>query len=180
MNGTSMNLAVRRILTGSCGALILLALAIGCGDDTPTGSVHDNNWPDDGDTTIASFEQLTWKAYDADGTVQTGLELQWRISFSSTAGRHLKIIRYQLFDDSGETILDRTPFFELIATTDEIVSDKERWIPVDGPTAFATYRFEVQYETGRLLVNADDQSRWAGPFGSGMLDSTFTTTVIDP
>ncbi len=178
MNTTRMIRIVRRLLTGSCGALILLALALGCGDDTPTGSVHDYKDTDDGDTTVVSFEQLTWTAYDADGTVQTGLELQWRISFASTTGRHLKIIRYQLFDDSGATVLDRTPHFELIATQDQIISDKERWIPIDGPTAFATYRFEVQYESGHLLVNADDQSRWVGPFGSGTLDSTFT--AIDP
>jgi hypothetical protein len=153
--------------------LALVALA-GCGSDAPVQPTDGNGQVTPPDTSTVRFTRLTFTAYDADGTVETGLTLQWHIEFASTTGRDCKVLRYKLYSGSGETLFEqRNPVPDMIASG-ETLSGKERWIPIDGPTSAGEYQFRVFYELGRVTSGVDGATHWSGPFATGQIDTTFT------
>lgn len=153
------------------GLLAVMALA-SCDSDSPTSSGGSGRLVD---TTQVQFTSLEYYGYAADGMVETGLELQWRIAFHSTARRWLRITGYRL-DLDGAKLLERTYFDPATHPSGSTISGKETWIPVDAQTPEGAYRFRVQYQTGRRSVNAVGDTIWTG-LGSGSLDTTFQLTL---
>jgi hypothetical protein len=152
------------------GLLAVMALA-SCDSDSPTSSGGSGRLVD---TTQVRFASLDYHGYVADGKVETGIELQWRIAFHSTARRRMRITGYHL-DRDAATLLERTFFDPAVHPSGDTISGKETWVPIDAPTPEGTYRFRVQYQTGRRSVNAVGDTLWTG-LGSGSLDTTFQLT----
>ena len=139
--------------------MLAFVALIGCGSDSPVEPDGDNEQIAPTDTSTVHFTRLTFTAYDADGTVETGLTLQWHIEFASTTERDCKVLRYKLYSGSGETLFEqRNPVPDMIGSG-ETLSGKERWIPIDGPTSAGEYRFRVFYELGRVTSG---ESTWSG------------------
>ena len=154
-------------------AITLLAL-FGCGSDSPVEPDDDGEQPAPVDTSTVRFTRLTSTAYAADGTVETGLTLQWQIAFTSTTGRSCRILKYKLYSDRDLTLFEQpNPVPDMIASG-ATLSGKERWIPIDGPTAAGEYQFRVFYELGRVTTGVYDSTHWTGPFTTGQTDTTFT------
>lgn len=156
-------------------AIALLAL-FGCGSDTesPVAPEDDGEQPAPVDTSVVRFTRLTYTAYDDDGTVETGLTLQWQIWFASTTGRSCRILKYKLYSDRDELLFEQLNPVPAMIASGLILSGKERWIPLDGPTAAGDYQFRVLYELGRITTGVDDSTHWTGPFTTGLIDTTFT------
>lgn len=152
------------------GLLAIVALP-SCDSDPPTASGGSGRLVD---TTQVRFASLDYHGYVADGMVETGIELQWRIAFHSTARRWMRVVGYRL-DRDGAALLERTVFSSAVHPSGDTISGKETWIPIDAPTPEGAYRFRVQYQTGRRSVNAVGDTLWTG-LGSGSLDTTFQLT----
>jgi len=157
-----------------CAAFAFVVFA-GCGSDSPVEPDDNGEQPAPVDTSTVRITRLTFTAYDADGTVETGLTLQWQIAFTSTTGRDCRILRYKLLSERDLTLYEQqNPVPNMIASG-ATLSGKERWIPLDGPTAAGEYQFWVYYELGRVTSGVDDSTHWSGPFTTGIVDTTFTT-----
>ncbi|HWO56560.1 MAG TPA: hypothetical protein VNN55_03230 [bacterium] len=153
------------------GMLAIVALP-SCDADSPTASGGSGRPVD---TTQVRFARFDYHGYVADGTVETGIELQWRIAFQSTARRWMRVTGYRL-DRDGAVVLERSLFSPAVHPSGDTISGKETWIPINAPTPECGYRFRVQYQTGRRSINAVGDTLWTG-LGSGSLDTTFQLTL---
>lgn len=153
-------------------ALMAVGFIAGCDSDSPTRYSGEGALVD---TTTVQFESFAFKSYTADGTVETGLEIQWLLRFDSSARRYLRVVRHSLL--SKDVLLyehvDSRPANHKTGST---ISGKERWIPIDSATPAGDYLFEIAYETGRLSINAVGDTLWT-KLGSAVLDTAF---VVSP
>ncbi|MBD3297377.1 MAG: hypothetical protein GF341_01885 [candidate division Zixibacteria bacterium] len=145
----------------------------GCSDDDPVG-------PGDGipvDTSSLQFVNFHSTGYHDDGEVKTGLTMQWTLAFESTTGRDCRVQFYRLLDqDSTEVHRRDNPTIKYIEDGSEL-SDKDVWVPIDGPTSSGDYTFIVYYETGRLMDTGEGGTEWNGPLSTGAVSRDFS---IDP
>lgn len=161
----------RIVCTWIVMAFLAAGFIAGCDSDSPT------RYGGEGarvDTTTVQFENFAFKSYTADGSVETGLELQWLLRFDSSARRYLRIVRHSLLRNHVlvHEHVDPKPANHKTGST---ISAKERWIPIDSATPAGDYLLQIAYETGRLSINAVGDTLWT-KLGSSVLDTAFVVT----
>lgn len=160
--------------------VLLSALAFtACTEDAPTNPGGDDQHSGKPDTSTLEIVNLGHTAYNADGHVQTGLTLQWRLHFESTTGRDCRIRSYTLRNQQGEIVFSRLEPNPGYVSDGEELTDKVIWIPIEGSSSAGLYVFSVAYETGQIYHDADDHGRWVGPASDGTVTETFEALPIN-
>jgi hypothetical protein len=149
---------------------LALGLAAACGSEpSPTDGGDESTPPDTSTLSFQRFEVIGWSA---EGTIRTGLEMHWDLEFHSSTGRDCRINRYTLADADQQILYDEVDPIPAIVEDGGILTDKNRFIEIDGATPTGTYHFSVLFETGRRSV-IDGVVDWMGPLSTGQLDTTF-------
>jgi hypothetical protein len=161
-------------LAGAVVLTIYCALLLGCGDDTSVNI--DGNGGTRPDTSTLSFEWFDYIVWLPDPANETGLELHWTLGFTSTRDYDCMLHGYQLLGPDGHAVYeDNDPSVSIIGNG-HTLTGKVSFIPLESAELAGTYTFGAEFETGRMTEDIGGDPRWAGPFSTGRVDTSFSVS----